>query len=153
MGRQQYLDMDEIWKENFKLEKNESRKQRAFVFWFLLLVILEQTIKSYIKNPFKNYNFAFGLPFPFWLSAMLAGTGLLAACFYFFRNYSKVNTLHQIAWVLILAGGVSNFFERVVLGFVRDYIYIFSGVLNLADMYIILGIIILFFPERKTSET
>jgi lipoprotein signal peptidase len=54
---------------------------------------------------------------------------------------------------LILAGAVSNVGERTIFGFVRDWVYIYTGVFNLADGYIILGIIILFFYSLMTKTT
>jgi lipoprotein signal peptidase len=37
--------------------------------------------------------------------------------------------------------------ERIVLGYVRDYLYIFGGILNAADFMIIVGILLLLSGE------
>ena len=46
--------------------------------------------------------------------------------------------------ILLNAGIVGNLFDRIIYGYVRDYISIFSfPVFNLADTYIVLGAILI----------
>lgn len=57
----------------------------------------------------------------------------------------------KLAWTLVFAGAISNVTERVVLGYVRDFIFIFGGILNLADLYILGGVFILLSTELFPS--
>ena len=60
------------------------------------------------------------------------------------------------AWMLIFAGAASNIGERILLGYVRDFIYItfykWTGVYNAADFYILIGIVILLFVNKKVLK-
>jgi lipoprotein signal peptidase len=53
--------------------------------------------------------------------------------------------------LLVLAGGVSNFAERVVRGSVRDFIPLADGVLNIADFYILTGAVLLLWVFRRRT--
>lgn len=116
---------------------------------FVFLIALDQLIKNSVSRQFLNYQFAFSLPLPAWLMYLVYALILAGIIIYCFRNFSKFNQLQSLAWILIIAGAVSNIGERIILGYVRDYIYILTGVFNLADGYIILGIIILLAQSAK----
>ncbi|QST01168.1 signal peptidase II [Pontibacillus sp. ALD_SL1] len=57
---------------------------------------------------------------------------------------SKRN-LRDLAFILVLSGGLGNFIDRLFLGHVIDFIHIEgrSGIFNIADVYILLGFIAL----------
>lgn len=95
------------------------------------------------KQLFENDAFAFSLPMHgpavYIIYALLLA--LLIIWFIFTKNKS---TKIYLGFLLILVGALSNIFDRITLGFVRDFIYIFWGnIFNLADIYIVLGIILM----------
>ncbi|KGP92389.1 hypothetical protein N780_01775 [Pontibacillus chungwhensis BH030062] len=57
---------------------------------------------------------------------------------------SKRN-LRDLAFILVLSGGLGNFIDRLFLGHVIDFIHIEgrSGIFNIADLYILFGFIAL----------
>ncbi len=61
-------------------------------------------------------------------------------------QFDKLNSFTKIVLSFILAGGLSNLLDRVIRGFVIDYININDcfkfPIFNLADIYIVLGWII-----------
>ena len=65
-----------------------------------------------------------------------------------------------ISMILLAAGGIGNFIDRLVLGYVRDFLYfklINFPVFNVADSYVTVGIImliilILFVYDEKDFE-
>lgn len=118
----------------------------------MFLVVIDQAVKFFITHPFLNQRFAFGLPLPSGLMFLVYGIILFWIVVYCRRHFTKFNRLEILAWTLILAGGISNLGERIVLGFVRDYIYVWTGVFNLADAYIILGVLILLFMNKKIAN-
>ena len=71
------------------------------------------------------------------------------------KHWLRENNVFKMAWVLIFAGAFANVGERVILGYVRDFIYIsffrWTGVYNLADGYIILGVLFLVVPSFLIS--
>ena len=75
--------------------------------------------------------------------------------YYVFKNYRIFSFFSSLAWTLIFAGALSNIAERLYLGYVKDFIYIdfyhWVGIYNLADGYIIVGIIILLFKHNNSK--
>ncbi|GGD12569.1 signal peptidase II [Pontibacillus salipaludis] len=53
--------------------------------------------------------------------------------------------LRNLAFILVISGGLGNFIDRLFLGHVIDFIHIEgrSGIFNIADLYILLGFIAL----------
>lgn len=57
---------------------------------------------------------------------------------------------------LILAGGISNILDRLIYGYVIDYLHFQIGhlkwpyVVNLADIYLCLALLLWFYQTRKT---
>jgi signal peptidase II len=150
------------------LNKNERPYLGSFVFILggIILIVIDQLVK-YIafKNPqwevlrfleplarqenFRNYLFAFSLPIPQWLIFIVYGAVLYLIFQYLSRQYYSLNRNEKIAWVLVVAGALSNIGERIILGYVRDFIYIATGIFNIADLYILLGIIVLVTSANK----
>jgi len=127
----------------------------SFLFFFFLL--LDQTTKHFVlKKPsaliFKNENFAFSLKVPTpWM--YLTYIILLTLLVNWFVKKQNKNILDKLGFVFILSGAVSNISERLFNGFVIDFIHIHTGVFNLADFFIILGIILLFFSKDELMNS
>lgn len=135
----------------------------AWIPWLSVVAVLiwaDQLLKSLIFGSvelgnkfvgtahYRNPDLVFGLPVPDILAMMfvwvaLTGLGSFVAC-----QWSGLNQSARLAGVLVLSGGVVNLYERVVFGAVRDPIRIASSFWNLADWYIILGIVILLFSYQ-----
>lgn len=153
---------------SFKMQ-NERIVRRSFVFWLVeatFLIALEQVVKQIIFAIFKshllygsfgiqiyrNYNFAFSVYMPVPIMYMFYAAAIISICVYLYKYFFVLKQLHVFAWSLILAGALSNVGERLIFGFVRDYIYIFTGIFNLADFYIIAGVLILLLSSSKKSN-
>jgi len=134
----------------------QTAKVAGWAAVFFLLVYVDQAFKVLAKNPFLNGNFAFSLPLPTWLIYLVYALVLCFAATYLFRQRRQMGVWQGIGWLLIWAGAFSNIGERIVLGHVRDFIYITlfgqTGIYNLADGYILLGIIILLLKEKQTKK-
>jgi lipoprotein signal peptidase len=121
----------------------------SFGVWFSItlgFVIVDQASKYLAARYlviFENHAFAFSLPLPTPLMYGLYGLILGAVIVYIIHYYRRFANGEFLAWALIIGGGVSNIGERLVSGYVKDFIYLFNGVLNIADFYIISGIFIL----------
>lgn len=110
------------------------------------------------KQVFLNSRFAFSIPLP--QPAIYAVyAALLSLIFrHIAKNFRQMPTAQRVGWLFVLSGSLSNVGERIVLGYVRDFIYILTGIFNLADGYIIMGIVILlfgnwhYFKRNKSSN-
>ena len=129
-----------------------TKKVLGWSLVFLFLIAIDQTVKLLVARPFLNYRFAFGLPVPEWLMFLIYAVILLLIIRYCARNFAKFSHWQTFAWLLIFSGAISNVGERIVLGYVRDFIYIWTGVFNLADGYIITGIIMLLLNAHSEKK-
>ena len=132
----------------------------GFLF-FLVLVILDQITKLlayrssfgnflnvlhpfFGKRDFPNANFAFSIPI-YHPIAYIVFLLLMIWLVWWYIRVPKKTTIVTIGFILILAGAFGNLYDRITLGYVRDFIYAFWGnVFDLADVYILTGIVFLF---------
>ena len=82
---------------------------------------------------------------------------LLVAYLLFFRSRGKL--LQQIAFILVLAGGIGNLIDRVLNGEVVDYInplFIDFAVFNFADILVCVGValwvLVIFLGELHSGD-
>ncbi len=150
--------------------KNE--RIRSFVFWFSSWVVIDQVLKLVLfakRYPqayfhfgndrvlgfqqFENLQFAFSLPLPLPIIYLIYFIALAFLIYYFCKNFNLLNQFQLIAWTAILAGALSNVFERVIRGSVRDYFFVYGGgILNFADLCILGGVIAFFILEYRTKK-
>lgn len=143
--------------------KNERDFLSSFVFWFITEVVLiaaAQIASSLLFGlhfgsgqvrlfPFRNYQFAFSLPVPVGIMFGLYSCIIVGCAWYVIKNWTMLGIGERCAWFLIGAGAFSNIFERLLYGYVRDYVYVLSGIFNIADGYILLGIVLLLLLSRR----
>lgn len=124
-------------------------------FWIVLIIIfilIDQLTKFLAQSfgwlIFLNDQFAFSLPLATWLMYTINVAVIIGIGLYLHKTWQRQNRIQHYAWTLVLAGGLSNLLERLVLGHVRDFIPIANGMLNVADFFIILGLILLLVSSR-----
>ena len=91
---------------------------------------------------------------------ILPGLLLIGVMIYFLRN-DKVRAPEAIVFALITAGGVGNIIDRILAGKVVDFMFmnldIFNqdwdwaktGIFNVADLYIVIGVIMYLFTAGR----
>ncbi len=89
-------------------------------------------------QPFLNSGAAFSLPVPNWLIIILSLPIIALVIFLLIKERHK--TYNFLIWVLILTGAISNFFDRIFYGHVIDYLAFITGVINLGDVLIVIGL-------------
>ena len=109
----------------------------------LLLLIIDQSIKIYVlKNNLnhKVFGIAQGSTITFVITNIIV-LGLIVRFIYLQQN--EIDTKTLIMLLLIFAGGLSNFLDRITLGFIVDYINVLPQInfprFNFADVYIVVG--------------
>jgi signal peptidase II len=94
----------------------------------------------------------------FWIFVVLVGAFLFGLLAYLIFN-SKHHLSSLIAFSLIFSGGLSNFYDRVVNnGAVVDFLNVGvgslrTGIFNIADIAIMLGVFMLFFVSSEKKVT
>ena len=125
---------------------------KKFLYFFiaLSLLVVDQSIKNFfIRSPqlsegvFINQKFAWNLPIPNSVIIVLMIVVILFLIFLLIKKF-------QLYICIILAGALSNLIDRIIYGGVVDYIHTpFGGVINLADIMISLGVILIILDKRK----
>jgi len=129
-----------------------------------LFLLLDQLLKGAAKNlwtknhlasyifgwhPYYNSGIAFGLPvansYTVAVSIILI-TGMLALTIF---AWGKNNIFILLGWVFLAGGAISNLIDRIAYGYVIDYFFIFTGYINIADIMIASGLLILLFCVGK----
>lgn len=136
------------------------KKNILIILSIFLLVIFDQISKIFISSYvlkyndikiipnflnltyIKNYGAAFGI-----LEGKRVFFIIITILVLFYLIYELFKNKDKyclISLVLIISGIIGNFIDRVVLGYVRDFISfkIFDPVFNLADSFIVIGVII-----------
>lgn len=142
------------------------KKVIKIISLILMLIILDQSIKIYMNinkpvlelihgflclNYVENTGFAFGLGSGNTITIIVSNFIVLGIVIKFMINqFERIDTLTRIMLCMVLAGGISNLADRIIRGFVVDYIVVVNfPVFNLADVYIVIGWIILVFLTIK----
>lgn len=131
-------------------------------FWIslaLLLITFDYLTKAAAEwfgwELFLNDKFAFSLPLPLGLIYVLYLITFGLIFHYLITHRTEISLALVYGFVFILAGGIANVFERMILGHVRDFIFLANGVFNIADVYIFFGVMVVFvgwWREPKASS-
>lgn len=133
-----------------------------------LLIAFDQSIKLYmlIKKPqtnliydvlsfsyVENTGSAFGIASGNLLTIMVSNVIILVVIIKFMINqFDRMDRLTKLMLCIVIAGGLSNLSDRIFHGFVVDYIKVnllSFPIFNLADIYIVVGWIMLIFLTVK----
>lgn len=141
-----------------------------YLYWFLLpaliLVSADEWIKAFALTHFpdestltepnfinlaihKNWGLAFDIPFRRELILLIS---IVIGFFLIEMIIKNLKTHPKIAFssFIILIGAFGNVFDRVYYGFTVDYIIFFGrSALNLSDLLIIFGVVILLISSRR----
>ncbi len=141
------------------------------LYWFLvpalILVFIDEWIKAFALTHFpgeetltdpdfinlaihKNWGLAFDIPFRrefILLISVVIGFFLIQMLVKNIKTHPKI----AFSCLIILIGAIGNVFDRVAYGFTVDYIIFFGrSALNLSDLLIIFGVVILLISSRRS---
>ncbi len=146
-------------------------KKRIFII-ALITFVIDQIIKSlslvYLINiPIipnilsltyaKNYGIAFSMLLEKRIIIIVISILLISFLIYVLKKdyilKNKDTWLVNIAFGILFGGIVGNLFDRIVRGFVIDYINVsFFSIFNLADIAITFGVVLLIIDNIKESK-
>ncbi len=110
----------------------------------ILLILLDQLTK-YLFGNVKNYGAAFGILQGYTTFLIIVSLAVIVICFYYYK-YKNL----RLGLSFILAGAIGNLIDRIFLDYVRDFIDLkFWPVFNLADMFNVIGVILLIHLNLK----
>lgn len=133
----------------------------------VLLLIIDQILKYlahsnpaftyYLAKPylgweyFSNHGIAFSIPIPNAVLVIVTPLVILGLALLLAHRWKK--KLFSLGLILILVGAVSNFIDRVIFGLTIDYLRILTGVLNLADVEIVMGAFLLALSTHEPKRS
>ena len=95
-----------------------------------------------------NQGVAFSLPFPNWLIIIATPIIILGILFWFIKFPQKKSISYLLSLIIIIAGALSNFIDRIFFSATIDYLRFFTGVINLADVMIVAGALMLLIGQK-----
>lgn len=150
----------------------QAKKIFWFAFLFACIASVDQYIKYFfIKNPtsgflflqnnilrvgttyYENAGLSWSIPFPMTMTIFLSIIFILVL----FTAMLHAMKLQKRSWaptLLIIVGALSNMVDRIIHGFVVDYIsFDFfswrSSIINIADIMIVVGLVWWIVEEKK----
>ena len=155
-----------------KIIKKDRNYALKYVFFAIFLISCDQLTKYlffnydfklkslfYLQfNPLKNYGLIFGIGKNYFSSPLsillLFIFGISGGC-YLYYYYNK--NIGDSAWgdlllVFIISGIIGNISDRLILGYIRDFInftLIGSVTINLSDIFLSVGLIIFIYCTIK----
>ena len=150
------------------MAKLSIKKNISIITTFFLIIFFDQLTKILVIKNFQlyeslsilpffnltfvvNYGFAFGFLNNPSLNQIIVILVIFSIIAYFLYLLIKTqDQFFQFSLILVLSGAVGNFIDRVLHGFVIDFIDIYLGsyhwpAFNLADSSITLGFILIMF--------
>ena len=97
---------------------------------------------------YANTGIAFSLPFPNTILLVFTPIIIFILSAYYLKTKPK-NKFLRISLLLIIFGATSNFIDRILFGITIDYFRLFTAVINLADIMIVSGVLLLLIKDKK----
>ncbi len=97
---------------------------------------------------YPNTGIAFSLPFPNWLLVVVTPILITLLVFWILQK-KKILLTTYLGLFLVTAGALSNFIDRLFFAVTVDYLRVFTGVINLADILIVVGVGLLILGEYR----
>ncbi len=127
----------------------------------IIILFIDQLIKLIIQNNniniinkyisiiyVKNTGAAFSILSGNNILLIILSIIMFLLIYYISKNYHDI--LSDISFGLIYGGLFGNLLDRIIYGYVRDYISVISfPIFNIADMSIVIGVILLIIYEIK----
>lgn len=133
----------------------------------VFFLLLDQTLKYFARTHqtfsyylgtkwlgweyFANTGVAFSIPLPSLITTRITPVIIVILLIVWRRNRNKHKLFH-FGIALIIFGAISNFIDRLAFGFTIDYLRVLTGVINIADIMIVAGMILLIINSKYVHQ-
>lgn len=101
----------------------------------------------------KNYGISFNIPLPLWLTVCIAIGALIWAVWSLSKLQTSSFKLQALFLGIFMGGVIGNVFDRITLGYVRDWLLLFGrSAVNLADGAILVGLVGYFLLTKQPKK-
>lgn len=126
---------------------DQALKQYAFAHQSFHAFLIEDVLGW---EYFGNTGVAFSLPFP--NTALIVGTPILLILLLAYAGQKQRISAHVFfGGSLIFFGALSNLIDRTLYALTIDYIRIFTAVINIGDIMIVCGTLLLLLNHKKSD--
>lgn len=101
-------------------------------------------------SPWENSGAVFGLPLSIPL-IIICSIPMIGLIFFLFIR-QRQNLISQTGLFFIFIGAVSNLFDRIAYRSTIDYLLVFTGIINLADILILTGAVLFTWTNFKKNK-
>ncbi len=103
----------------------------------------------------RNYGISFNLPIPTWATLLITGLALGWALAMLIERSRRGRLAACVILGVFIGGVIGNVYDRIALGFVRDWLLLFGrSAINVADLLIAGSLLAwLVFPSKKEELT
>lgn len=116
----------------------------------IILILIDQITKYFFDN-IVNTGAAFGILKGYTTLLIIISFVVLIICLYYYIKSKDKNI--RLGLSFLISGIIGNLIDRLFLGYVRDFISIsIIPVFNLADVFNIIGVIIIIYINLKKSS-
>lgn len=135
----------------------DKNKKYNFIFLIFFLVILDQTIKYFIRHSggfyICNKGISFGFLMPNYIFYLIVAVFFLVSFGYLWEKINfKELKINKIGLSFVLGGALGNLVDRYNYNCVIDFIDLnFFPVFNGADVFIFVGAMIIIFKSFKNK--
>lgn len=136
MNKQNTIRFSMIMLSGFFLFLDQFLKYQALNNWVEKKIIL--SCIGWL--PYLNKGIAFGIKMPTILTIIVTLAIIVTIVIILWQERSDL--LKYTSWILVLTGALSNLFDRVYYDYVVDYFLFVTGVINIADCLIVIGLIL-----------
>lgn len=137
------------------------KKNNSYLILGIILVLIDQITKFLFNNinftnqyfglvSGKNYGSAFSLfsNIPYYSQIIAIISIILIVILYLNKKHFEVNIYSKLSLITFISGIIGNFIDRILFGYVRDFLFIKDfSIFNFADIYLSVGIILLIYSE------
>lgn len=143
--------------------KSCEKRYRIYLQVMFLLFLIDILSKYFFMNKYYFENFLIGISYSenrgsafsmfsnveiYNILIILLSIIVLIYLVWYLREFKNKSLIQYSAICFLITGILGNLYDRIVFGFVRDFIslkYLF--IFNLADLYLTIGILIFIYSE------
>ncbi|MFA6183852.1 MAG: signal peptidase II [Parcubacteria group bacterium] len=138
------------------MEKIEKKYKLIFLIFFLAIIdqLAKYLIRYFDGFYICNGGISFGFSVPNWVFYPVVALIFIVACSYL---WEKINfedfVINKVGIAFILGGAIANLMDRYNFGCIIDFIDLkFFPVFNLADIFIMVGALLIIFKRSKNEN-
>lgn len=103
-------------------------------------------------EPHHNFGSIGNIPVPIEIIIIVSAIATLSFLWLAVKEWHRFNLIARIGTACVLAGAIGNTYDRLVFGYVRDWLMFFNrSIINIADASVAIGIVMLIIALHRSQ--